>query len=141
MSIRINPQIEIEESEIEEDFIRASGPGGQKVNKTSTAVQLRFDVANSQSLPEQVRKRLMKIASNRISTEGILRIESSQYRSQGRNRHDARRRLIQLIRQAAKPPKTRRKTKPTEASKKRRLEQKRRRSEIKRLRRNIPPPE
>lgn len=141
MSIQITPQIEIEESEIKEDFIRASGPGGQKVNKTSTAVQLRFDVANSQSLPEQVRKRLMKIAGNRITNEGILIVESSQYRSQGRNRHDARRRLIQLIRQAAKPPKTRKHTKPTEAAKKRRLEQKRRRSEIKQLRRNVPPPE
>lgn len=141
MAIRITPQIEIKESEIEENFIRASGPGGQKVNKASTAVQLRFDVANSPSLTEAVRKRLMKIASNRISTEGILIIESSQYRSQGRNRHDARRRLIHLIRQAAKPPKTRKKTKPTEAANKRRLEQKRRRSEIKRLRRNIPPPE
>ena len=141
MSIQITPHIEIEESEIEEDFIRASGPGGQKVNKTSTAVQLRFDVANSQSLPEQVRKRLREIGGNRITSEGILILESSQYRSQGRNRHDARRRLVQLIRQAARPPKVRKKTRPTEAAQKRRLEQKRHRSEIKRLRRNLPPPE
>ncbi len=141
MAIKITPEIEIDESEIQEAFIRASGPGGQKINKTSSAVQLRFDVANSSSLPEEVRKRLMHLAGSRMTVEGVLILEASKYRSQERNRQEARRRLVQLIRQAAKRPKGRKKTKPTEESKIRRLEEKRRRSEIKRLRRNIPPPE
>ena len=141
MAIQITPQIEIEESEIQENFIRASGPGGQKVNKTSTAVQLRFDVANSPSLPNDVRQRLSKLAGNRMTSDGVLIIEANQYRNQERNRKDARRRLIQLIRRAAKRPRNRKKTAPTEAAKRRRLEEKRRRSEVKRLRRDIPPPE
>lgn len=141
MAIQITPQIEIEEAEIQENFIRASGPGGQKVNKTSTAVQLRFDVANSPSLPDDVRQRLSKLAGRRMTSDGILIIEASQHRNQEQNRKEARRRLIQLIRQAAKRPRKRKKMAPTEAAKRRRLEEKRRRSEIKRLRRDIPPPE
>jgi ribosome-associated protein len=141
MAIRINSQIEIDEGEIQENFIRASGPGGQKVNKTSSAVQLRFDVLHSDSLPNEVRERLKHIAGNRITSEGELIIESNHYRSQERNRQEARRRLVQLIRQATRRPKARKPTKPTAASQKRRLEEKRRHSEKKRLRRDLPPPE
>lgn len=141
MTIQITPQIEIDEAEIEENFIRASGPGGQKVNKTSTAVQVRFDVANSPSLPDEVRQRLSRLAGNRMTSDGILIIEAKQHRNQEQNRQEARRRLIQLIRQATKRPRKRKKTAPSEAAKRRRLEEKRRRSEIKRLRRDIPPPE
>ena len=141
MAIQINSQIEIDEEEIQENFIRSSGPGGQKVNKTSSAVQLRFNVIHSTSLPIEVRERLKHIAGNRITSEGELIIEANEYRSQERNRQEARRRLVQLIRQAARRPKARKRTKPTAASQKRRLEEKRRHSEKKRLRRNIPPPE
>lgn len=141
MAIQINSQIEIDEEEIQENFIRSSGPGGQKVNKTSNAVQLRFNVIHSTSLPNEVRERLKHIAGNRITSEGELIIEANEYRSQERNRQEARRRLVQLIRQAARRPKARKRTKPTAASQKRRLEEKRRHSEKKRLRRNIPPPE
>lgn len=132
--IRITPTLAIDESEIQEEFIRASGPGGQNVNKVATAVQLRFNVAHSPSLPESVRKRLIRLAGNRLTADGILMIEARRFRTQERNRRDAVERLVDLIRQAAKRPKTRRKTKPTPASRERRLRNKRRRSEIKRLR-------
>jgi ribosome-associated protein len=132
--IKITPNIAIEENEIEESFIRASGPGGQKLNKTATAVQLRFDVANSPSLPNRVRERLMRLAGNRLTDEGELIIEARQFRTQEQNRQDARARLVKLIRQATRKPKTRRKTSPTAASQERRLQKKRRRSEIKRRR-------
>lgn len=134
LMIKITPNIAIEENEIEESFIRASGPGGQKVNKTATAVQLRFDAANSPSLPNRVRERLMRLAGNRLTEEGELIIEARQFRTQEQNRQDARARLVRLIRQAARKPKTRRKTSPTAASQERRLQKKRRRSEIKRRR-------
>jgi ribosome-associated protein len=132
--IEITPDIAIHEHEIKERFVRASGPGGQHVNKAATAVQLRFDVINSSSLPEPVRRRLMQQASNRMTDDGVLIIEAGRYRSQERNREDARERLMRLIRKAAKKPKVRRKTKPTRASRERRLRNKRRRSEKKRLR-------
>lgn len=132
--IRINPQIELDEREIQEDFVRASGPGGQNVNKVSTAVQLRFDVAHSPSLPEPVRARLAILAGRRLTRDGVLIIEAERYRSQRRNRDDALERLIELIREACEVDKPRRPTRPTLASKKRRLESKQRQGETKKLR-------
>ena len=132
--IRVTSTIQLNEHEIDFDFVRASGPGGQNVNKVATAAQLRFDVAGSPSLPEEVRERLKKIAGNRIHADGILVIEARRYRSQARNREDATRRLVELIREAAQKPKPRRKTKPSTSSIKRRLEEKQRRGKIKQLR-------
>jgi ribosome-associated protein len=132
--IRVNAQIELDEREIQEDFVRASGPGGQNVNKVSTAVQLRFDVVRSPSLPDPVRTRLIALAGRRITQEGVLIIEADRYRSQRRNRDDALERLLELIREACEVEKPRRPTRPTLASKKRRLEGKQRRGETKKLR-------
>jgi ribosome-associated protein len=132
--IRITRQIAIDGSELEERFFHASGPGGQHVNKAATAVQLRFDAARSPSLPDDVRQRLIDLAGNQVTGDGVLVIEAQRFRSQRRNRRDARKRLVALIRQAAKEPKQRRETKPSRAAKERRLENKRRRSEKKRLR-------
>ncbi len=129
--IQIAPHIVIDESELEFAFIRASGPGGQNVNKVATAAQLRFDVDNSPSLPDAVKKRLRKIAGKRLSKEGILIITAKARRNQDRNRRDALRRLAILLEQAAQPPKKRRKTKPSAAAKRRRLEAKRRHSQKK----------
>jgi ribosome-associated protein len=123
--------IAIPEHELDESFIRASGPGGQNVNKVASAVQLRFDVANSASLPEPVKQRLVRLAGRRMSSEGVLVIEASRFRSQERNREDARERLADLVAKAAIPPKPRKPTKPTAASKRRRLQAKSRRSMIK----------
>ena len=139
--IEITDQISIDESELQMDFVQASGPGGQNVNKVASAVQLRFDAASSPSLPEEVRKRLTRLAGKRMTAEGILIIEASQYRSQERNRQEALERLVGLLREATKKPRVRRKTRPTAASKRKRLKSKRRRGEIKRLRRSPPPPE
>ena len=133
--IQITESIAIDESEIQEQFIRASGPGGQHVNRAATAVQLRFDAAHSPSLPIAVRKRLIRLAGSRVTKEGVLIIQVGRFRSQDRNRQEATGRLVELIQEAAKEPKVRRKTKPTRASRERRLRNKRRRSEIKRLRR------
>jgi ribosome-associated protein len=132
--IRVNAQIELDEREIQEDFVRASGPGGQNVNKVSTAVQLRFDVARSPSLPEPVRARLITLAGRRLTQDGVLIIEAECYRSQRRNRDDALERLIELIREACEVDKPRHPTRPTLASKKRRLDSKQRRGETKKLR-------
>ncbi len=137
--IHITRTITIDESEIKEYFVRASGPGGQDVNKVATTVQLRFDVANSRSLPEEVRKRLISLAGNRITEDGILIIDARRFRTQGRNREDAKERLVDLIRNAAQRPKNRRKTRPTLASKIRRLEDKRRGADSKRLRGPVHP--
>ena len=134
--IQITPDLAIDESEIQQEFVRASGPGGQHVNRVATAVQLRFDVANSPSLPDDVRARLVQLAGKRMTKDGVLLVESQRFRTQERNRQDALERLIELIRQATKRPKRRRKTRPTRASKERRLENKRRRSEKKRLRKS-----
>jgi ribosome-associated protein len=136
--IRVNARIELDEREIREDFVRASGPGGQNVNKVSTAVQLRFDVARSPSLPEPVRARLVALAGRRLTQDGVLIIEAERYRSQRRNRDDALERLLELIREACEVEPPRRPTRPTLASKKRRLECKQRRGETKKLRGSKP---
>ena len=132
--IRITPGISIDEREIEESFIRASGPGGQNVNKLATAVQLRFDVRSSPSFSEDVRDRLARLAGRRLTNDGVLIITAQRHRIQERNRQDALDRLIDLIRRAATPPRPRRPTKPTAASRRRRLDAKTRRSATKRLR-------
>ena len=136
--IQINPEIAIAENEIQERFGRASGPGGQKVNKVATAVQLRFDVARSPSLPEDVRLRLVRLAGKRITAQGILVIDAQEHRTQEQNRQAALERLVVLVRRAAIPPKKRGKTRPTPASQARRLEQKRRRGIVKRQRQSRP---
>jgi len=135
--IRITPDICIRETELRLDFIRSSGPGGQNVNKVATAVQLRFDVFRSPSLPEDVRRRLVRIAGKKVSKEGVLLIDARRFRTQERNRQDAVDRLIQWVRRAAEKPKKRIKTKPTLSSRERRLEGKRQRSETKRLRKPL----
>ena len=137
--IQITPAIEINQREIQLEFIRASGPGGQKVNKAATAVQLRFDAANSPSLPDEVRRRLIRLAGKRMTEDGVLVIHARRFRSQDRNRRDAIDRLIALIRKASIQPKPRLKTKPSKASKERRLEAKRRRSRTKHKRQYDPP--
>jgi ribosome-associated protein len=132
--IVITPTIQINDNEIEFNFIRSTGPGGQNVNKVSSAVQLRFNLLGSPSLPEDVKQRLIKQGGRRLTSEGVLIIEARQYRSQERNRQAAMGRLVRIIQQACEPPKPRHKTKPTHAATLRRLETKRKRSEIKRLR-------
>ena len=135
--IRVTPEISIRERELRLDFIRSSGPGGQNVNKVATAVQLRFDVFRSPSLPEDARRRLVRIAGKKVSKEGVLLIDARRFRTQERNRQDAVDRLIQWVRRAAEKPKKRIKTKPTLSSRERRLEGKRQRSETKRLRKPL----
>ena len=132
--IPITNHIAIDESEIQESFIRSSGPGGQNVNKLATAVQLRFDVRNSPSLPDEVRARLERLAGRRLTRDGVLVITAQRYRTQERNRDDALTRLIELIRAAAVRPTPRRPTRPTLGSKVRRLEGKKRRGDVKALR-------
>jgi ribosome-associated protein len=136
--IRVTAHIALDEREISEDFVRASGPGGQNVNKLSTAVQLRFDVRNSPSLPSDVRARLERLAGSRLTRDGVIVIMAQRHRTQGRNRQDGLDRLIDLIRQAAVAPVKRRPTKPTRASRERRIEGKKRRGGIKRLRHSKP---
>jgi ribosome-associated protein len=135
--IPITDHIAIEDDEIAERFVRASGPGGQHVNKTSTAVELRFDAANSPSLPDGVKARLVKLAGSRMTLEGVIVLFAQGARSQEMNRQEARDRLVELIRKATEVPKPRRKTKPTYSSKLKRLEGKSRRSGIKAARSNV----
>src|SRR5512142_488657 len=132
--IKITNDIAIDEEEVRLIFVRASGPGGQNVNKVATAVQLRFDVGNSTSLPGDVRTRLIRLAGRRITQDGILIIEARQFRTQERNREDAIERLVELIRAAVVKPKPRRKTKPSRDAKERRIEGKKRRGEVKKMR-------
>jgi ribosome-associated protein len=131
--IEITPSLQIDERELQTDFIRASGPGGQNINKVATAVQLRFDVRVS-SLPEEVKERLIHLAGRRVTSEGVLVIEAQSFRTQEQNREDAIRRFVELVRKALIKPKTRRKTKPTQAAKEERLKEKKRRGEIKKMR-------
>ena len=132
--IQITPQIAIEESEIREEFIHSSGPGGQNVNKVATAVQLRFDATGSHSLPEEVRQRLLKLAKGQINQEGTLVINAQRFRTQSANRQDALERLVELIRKATLKPRPRYKTRPTRASQEHRLESKHLRARTKQQR-------
>jgi ribosome-associated protein len=133
--LSITPSLAIEDNELHETFVRASGPGGQNVNKVATAVQLRFDVRNSPSLPNAVRERLLQLAANRINAEGVLLIEAKRFRTQEQNREDARNRLAGLVQKAITPPKPRKATRPSKAAKQRRVDEKRKRSQTKNLRR------
>lgn len=135
--IQITPTIAIKEDELHFAFIRSSGPGGQNVNKVSTAVQLRFDAAHSLSLPDDTRQRLIRLAGRRMTEGGFLIIDARRFRSQEKNREDALGRLVTLIRKATEKPKPRRETKPSLSVKKRRLDTKHQRSEVKRLRKSV----
>ncbi len=137
--IQVTPGIAIDEGEISESFMQATGPGGQNVNKVATAVQLRFDIARSPSLPEDVRRRLLGAAGRRATQDGVLVLSARRYRTQQRNRADALERLLALIRAAATPPAKRRATRPTAASRERRLAAKSGRSAVKRSRQRPPP--
>ncbi len=136
--IEINSSVKIEESEIQFDFIRASGPGGQNVNKVATSVQLRFDVRNSPSLDQDVKERLIKLAGSRVTEDGILIIEAKRYRTQEQNRFDATQRLIAWIQKALEKPKVRKATRPSVTSKAARVGEKKKHGETKRIRRYVP---
>jgi ribosome-associated protein len=133
--IRIASGLALDPAEIEESFVRAAGPGGQHVNKTSTAVQLRFDVRRSPSLPAEVRARLERLAGRRLTRDGVLVLVAQGERSQKRNREEALARLVALVRAAARPPTPRKKTRPSKASRQRRLDGKKRQGALKSLRR------
>jgi ribosome-associated protein len=134
-TIQVTPSMAIDEGELEEHFVRASGHGGQNVNKVSTAVELRFNVAQS-SLPDEVKQRLLSLAGKRVTAEGVLLIDSREHRTQGMNRQAARKRLLTLLQTAARRPLKRRATKPSRGARERRLEAKKKRSAIKALRRS-----
>jgi ribosome-associated protein len=132
--LEVSPTLTIDDSELEERFVRASGPGGQNVNKVATAVELRFDAANSLKISDEVRERLRAIAGTRMTSEGVLVIDARRHRTQAQNREDARKRLADLLRQALVKPKRRRKTKPSKASVEKRVQSKKRRGDTKRRR-------
>lgn len=136
--IPVTGQIHIHRDEISEDFIRASGPGGQNVNKVSTAVQLRFNLATNSSLPDDVKSRAARLAGSRLTQHGEIVLQADRYRTRERNREDALNRLIDLLKRATEKPKPRKATKPTLGSKKRRLESKKQRGQIKKLRAGKP---
>ncbi len=131
--IRITDAVVVEDRELDERFVRGSGPGGQNINKVSTAVELRFDVRAS-SLPDEVKERLVALAGNRVTADGVLLIDSREHRTQAQNRWAARTRLVALLRQAARRPTRRRPTKPHAAAREQRLMSKKRRSAVKELR-------
>lgn len=131
--IEITPSLQVDERELQIDFVRASGPGGQNVNKVATAAQLRFDVSAA-ALPDEVKTRLVHLAGKRLTSEGVLLIEAKRFRTQEQNREDAIQRFVELVRKATVKPKRRRKTKPSKASKEERLKEKKRRGEVKKLR-------
>ncbi len=137
--IRITPSISLDPGEIEETFLRAGGPGGQNVNKVATAVQLRFDLRHSPSIPQPVRTRAERLAGKRLTKEGELVITAARFRSQERNRADALERLVELLREAAIPPAPRKATRPTRAARRKRLEDKTQRGEVKKLRKTPRP--
>ncbi|GAB4457428.1 MAG: alternative ribosome rescue aminoacyl-tRNA hydrolase ArfB [Anaerolineales bacterium] len=132
----ITPTLQLDERELQFDYIRASGPGGQNVNKVATAVQLRFDVVHSPSLASDLKGRLLRLAGKRVNADGVLILEARRFRTQEANRADALRRFVELLQKAAAPPKPRRKTKPTAASREKRIKEKKQRGEIKRSRQN-----
>ena len=134
--LQISPSIQIDERELQFEYIRASGPGGQNVNKVATAVQLRFDITHSPSLASDQKERLTRLAGKRVNADGVLVIEARRFRSQEANREDAVRRLIELLHKSLAPPKPRRRTKPTSASREKRLKDKRQKGEVKKSRQN-----
>jgi ribosome-associated protein len=132
--IEVTASIKIDESELTFDFIRSSGPGGQNVNKVATAVQLRFDVRNSPSLPPDVKERLLKLAGSRVTVDGVLVIEAKRHRTQETNRQDAIDRLMLLLQRACQPPKPRKQTRPSASARRERLDEKKRRGQVKQTR-------
>ena len=135
--IQVTDDIALDENELHLEFVRASGPGGQNVNKVSSAVQLRFNVSQSACLPPEVKKRLIQAAGRKVKADGVLVIQARRFRSQEQNRVDAINRLVALIQKATVAPKTRRKTKPSAAARERRLKHKRQRSQVKQTRKPV----
>jgi ribosome-associated protein len=134
--LQITPSLHIDERELQLEYIRASGPGGQNVNKVATAVQLRFDIVNSPALASDIKGRLIRLAGKRVNADGVLLIEARRFRTQEANREDAIQRLVEMIRKVLVPPKPRKKTKPTVASREKRLQEKKRKGEVKKIRLN-----